>query len=119
MAHARTAPAAGRSQRPRRSSGPARRRGGIRWDRVARFSLLVVLVLILASYIGPAASYIKAFNFSNQTKSELTKLQEQNKALHKRYKQLHQPKQIELEARRIGMAKPGEKVYVVKGLPKR
>ena len=119
MAAARTAPAAGRSQRPRRTSGPARSRGGIRWDRVARFSLLVVLALIVASYVGPAANYIEAWKFSNQTKAELTQLQHENKRLKKRSRQLRDPTQIELEARRIGMAKPDQKVYVIKGLPRR
>lgn len=114
MASARTAPLGTRARPTRRASGG--RRSGIRWDRVARISLLVVLVLILASYVGPAASYLKAWRFSHETHSELTQLQSENKQLHHRLKQLHDPRQVEREARAIGMAKPGEKVYVIKGL---
>ena len=106
-----------RPRRARPSSGPVGRRGSIRWDRVARLSLLIVLALILASYVGPAASYIRAWHFAGQTRSELRQLQGENKALHKRLRQLHDPRRIELESRRIGMARPDEKVYVVKGLP--
>jgi hypothetical protein len=35
-----------------------------------------------------------------------------------RAKRLQDPQTVELEARRIGMARPGERVYVVKNLPK-
>lgn len=117
MPYARTAPASQRARRGRRRSGPARPRGGIRWDRLARISLLVVLALILASFIGPAAKYVEAWKLSHQTRSELVQLQTEHKQLKHRLKQLHNPGSIEQEARKIGMARPGEKVYVVKGLP--
>ncbi|MEX0992580.1 MAG: septum formation initiator family protein [Solirubrobacterales bacterium] len=116
MAFARTAPA--RPRVARRSSGSTGARTGIRWDRLARISLLLVLGLIVASYVGPATSYIKAWRFAGETRSELHQLQHENKALRKRVKQLHDPRRIELEARGIGMAKPGEKAYVIKGLPR-
>jgi cell division protein FtsB len=103
---------------PRRSSGSRRaRRGGIRWDRVARLSLLLVLLAVLASYLGPAADYLKTWKLAKQTRAEVQDLRRDNDALRTRARRLQDPRTIELEARRIGMARPGERVYVIKGLP--
>jgi cell division protein FtsB len=112
---------------PRRRSGPAPGRrgaraagwGGIRWDRVARVSLLLVLVAVLLSYVGPAADYLKSWRLAAQTRAEVQDLRRDNEALRARSKRLQDPAAIELEARRIGMAKPGERAYVIRGLPGR
>jgi cell division protein FtsB len=104
---------------------PARRRGtkragvgGIRWDRVARVSLLIVLLAILASYIGPATDYLKAWRLARETRGEVNQLRQDNDRLRARAKHLQNPETVELEARKVGMARPGERVYVVRGLPK-
>jgi len=119
MSTARSAPAGRPSQRARRSSTSSPRRGAIRWDRLARISLLVVLALILLSFIGPATKYIEAWQLSHKTRDEVVALQGEHKQLKQRLKQLHNPTAIEQEARKLGMAKPGEKVYVIKGLPRK
>jgi cell division protein FtsB len=91
---------------------------GIRWDRVARITLLVVLVAILLSYIGPATNYLQSWKLARQTRSEVTELRQDNAMLRKRARLLEDPRQVQLEARKLGMAKPGERVYVVRNLPK-
>ena len=123
-----TARAAPRPKASRRASSAARGRqkarsrpgaaGGIRWDRVARITLLVVLVAILLSYIGPATNYLQSWKLARQTRSEVTELRRDNAKLRARARLLENPRQVELEARRLGMAKPGERVYVVRNLPK-
>jgi cell division protein FtsB len=118
------ATAARRLPRPRttarRRSGPARRRaGGIRWDRVARVSLLLVLLAVVVSYAGPATAYLKAWKLARETRGEVQSLRSDNTRLEARAKMLQDPRTVELEARRIGMAAPGERVYVIRGLPKR
>src|SRR5262245_35292727 len=109
--------------RPRR---PARRAGvgtqaigmrGIRWDRVARLSLLIALGLVLLLYVKPATRYIDAWRLSRDTKGEVQQLRSDNAALRARARELRRPSRVELEARRLGMARPGERVYVVRGLP--
>jgi hypothetical protein len=37
--------------------------------------------------------------------------------LRKESRRLQNPQQVELEARRLGMARPGERAFVVRGLP--
>jgi cell division protein FtsB len=93
-------------------------RGGIRWDRVARLSLLLVLLAVLISYLGPAADYLESWGLAKQTRTELRDLRHENDALRVRAKRLQDPQTIELEARKIGMARPGERAYVVRHLPK-
>jgi cell division protein FtsB len=85
---------------------------------VARLSLLFVLLAVLVSYIGPAANYLKAWRLAKETRTEVRDLRASNEQLRVRAKRLQDPQTIELEARRIGMGRPGERVYVVRGLPK-
>ena len=110
-----------------RTRRPARRAGvgtqaigmrGIRWDRVARLSLLIALGLVLLLYIRPAARYIDAWQLSRDTNGELHELRSDNATLRARARELRRPSRVELEARRLGMARPGERAYVVRGLPK-
>jgi cell division protein FtsB len=103
-----------RGGRSRARKGP----GGIRWDRVARLSLLLVLVGVAASYIEPAADYLRAWGLAKETRAEVRDLRADNSRLRTRAKLLQDPQAIELEARRIGMARPGERAYVVRRLPK-
>jgi cell division protein FtsB len=90
---------------------------GIRWDRVARLSLLLALLLVLLSYVGPATKYWEAWHLSRETRSDVRSLREDNARLRDRARALQNPQRVELEARRLGMARPGERVYVVRGLP--
>ena len=116
-----------RARAPARARRPARRQGvgaqaialrGIRWDRVARLSLLIALGLVLLLYIKPATRYFEAWQLSRDTKSELQQLRTDNAQLRSRKRELQRSSRVELEARRLGMARPGERVYVVRGLPK-
>jgi cell division protein FtsB len=100
-------------QRPGRATGPS----GIRWDRVARVSLLVVLVLVLLSFVQPARKYLRAWGLARETAGEVRTLRTDNQRLKATAEKLRQPTTVELEARRVGMARPGERVYVIKRLP--
>jgi cell division protein FtsB len=100
--------------RPRR---PPARGAGIRWDRVGRVALLIVLVGIVSLYVGPARSYLATWHEANARRAEVTRLQHENKRLLARRNALRDPQTLEREARRLGMVKPGERAYVVKGLP--
>ncbi len=91
---------------------------GIRWDRVARLSLLVALGLVLLLYVKPATRYFEAWQLSRDTQAEVKDLRADNAALHARSRELKRTSRVELEARRLGMARPGERVYVVRGLPR-
>ncbi len=84
---------------------------------MARLSLLFVLALVLLSYIGPTAEYLRAWSLAKDTRAEVEALQGDNERLRERARHLRRLETAELEARRAGMAKPGERVYVIRGLP--
>jgi cell division protein FtsB len=122
MATARAAAARSRTRaKPRARRAPSRARRpaqGIRWDRVARTTLLVVLLAVLVSFLGPATKYFRTWQLARETRAEVQNLREDNAHLRRQARVLKDPVQVELRARQLGMARPGERVYVVRGLPK-
>ena len=103
---------------PRAVPAPRVRASGIRWDRVGRVGLLVVLVMLLGLYVGPARSYFATRSQAAEKREAVQALQHQNERLKARVRALKDPGELEREARRMGMIRPGERAYVVKGLPK-
>jgi hypothetical protein len=91
----------------------------IRWDRVARTALLLVLAGVLYLYIGPTRNWVSTLHESKERKAEVAKLKEHNRELiaHRNY--LRAPGTAEMEARKLGMVRGAEKAYVLQGLPDR
>jgi cell division protein FtsB len=114
-ARARSRPAPAPRPRPRAVAGGAR---GIRWDRVGRVALLVVLMGVLTLYISPSIHLLETWQESKQRRSEVQQLERQNDALRARRTALRDPRTLEREARRLGLVKPGERAYIVRGLPR-
>ncbi|QEC47504.1 septum formation initiator family protein [Baekduia soli] len=102
------------SRRPRAIPGGAR---GIRWDRVGRVALLIVLFGVVALYVGPSISFFHTYRDAQARRAEVRQLQHENERLRARRKALQDPRTLEREARRLGLVKPGERPYIVKGLP--
>jgi cell division protein FtsB len=96
----------------------ARRAATVRWDRVGRVALLLLLGVVLLLYVNPAINYVQTWQNANAKRSEVDRLQAENKRLSARKAALKQPAMLEREARALGMVKPGERAYVIKGLPK-
>jgi cell division protein FtsB len=121
MAQARTARATRQAPAPRSRSRPKALPGGargIRWDRLSRVALLVVLVGIVGLYVGPARSYWSTVQEAKHRRAEVAQLKRENAKLRAKRAALRSTSSLEREARRLGMVRPGEKAYVVKHLPK-
>ncbi len=112
--HRRVAP----RRAPRVVPAPRRSASGIRWDRVGRVGLLVFLVILLGLYVGPARSYFATRTQAAGQRQAVERLQHEQRRLKARERALQDPSALEREARRMGMVRPGEKAYVVKGLPR-
>ena len=95
----------------------ARRASTVRWDRVGRVALLLLLGVVLLLYVNPAINYLQTWQAANAKRGEVDRLQAENKRLLARRAALRQPATLEREARRLGMVRPGERAYVIKGLP--
>jgi len=89
----------------------------VRWDRVGRLALLFVLALLLYLYIGPLSSLALTWQASQQRQTRVAELEEVQARLRSRRDELRDPRALEREARQLGMVRPGERSYVVEGLP--
>ena len=99
-------------RRVRRRVGPSR----IRWDRLGRIALVLVLFGVLVSYLNPLVNLVDAWTDSKAGEEQLAQLREENASLQEQVREASSPLTMEREARRLGMVKPGERAYVVRGL---
>jgi cell division protein FtsB len=91
-------------------------RTGIRWDRLGRWALIGVFVLVLYLYIGPAVRWVQTYREAGRQRAQVAELRAENKRLRARKAELTAPGALEREARKLGMVKAGERAYVIAGL---
>lgn len=101
----------------RRPRAPSRLVGPVRWNRVGRVALLLVLLGVLALYIEPAHSYWATWREARHQEAQVDRLRAENRLLLRRRHALEQPATIEREARELGMVRRGERGFVLRGLP--
>ena len=114
-------------QRP--AASPRRRRAGVprlidrpprlrvRWERVGRVGLLVVLAVVVGLYVEHTLSYFATRAQSEHQQAIVTQLAHENARLARQAKSLTQPSTIVSQARALGMVRPDERPYVIKGTP--
>jgi cell division protein FtsB len=90
----------------------------VRWDRLGRIALLVVLAGVIGLYIGPAYSYWQTWRESRARNAELSRLEAEHARLVARRRALREPASLMHEARRLGMVRRGERAFVVQDLPR-
>ena len=79
--------------------------------------LLIVLAVVLGLYVQQGLAYLSVRSQANQATAAAQRLSRQNAQLRRQEKRLNNPTTIVEEARQLGMIKPGERPYVVTGLP--
>ena len=84
---------------------------------MGRILLVVVLAVVAALYIQQGLRYLSARNQTSQQQAIAARLARQNAKLTQEERALNNPAAIEKSARALGMIKPGERPYVVTGLP--
>jgi cell division protein FtsB len=85
----------------------------IRWDRVGRWALICVFAFVFYLYIGPARTWVTTYAEAKRKRDDVAHLREENDRLRERKRALKRAGAVELEARKLGMVKAGEKLYVV------
>jgi hypothetical protein len=100
-----------------RKTRPAARRGAsrIKWDRVGRIALTVVLFAVLYSYLNPSIDFVKTYTGTTEAKAELHQLLDENRRLHNRIQSSDDPLVVQREARAQGMVGEGETPVVIRG----
>jgi Septum formation initiator len=86
----------------------------IRWDRVGRWALICVFAFVLYLYVGPARTWIGTYAEAKRKREEVADLRDRHEQLLERKRGLTREGAVELEARKLGMVKAGERLYVVK-----
>ena len=99
------------------AKSPRPRQAAIRWDRLSRYALLIVFAGLLFLYINPARTYISTMQESKKRAEHVAMLEAEHRKLEARQKELSRDDVVEAEARRLGMVRPGERAFVVRGLP--
>ncbi len=118
------------SAAPRRQPRPAPRRKPqkvalrsprlrVRWERVGRYGLLVVLMVVVGLYVEHTLSYISTRSQSDQQRAIVDSLTSQNRGLAAQLKSLNNPTTIIRDARALGMVRPGERSYAMIGQSQR
>jgi hypothetical protein len=108
---ARRRPAA-RKARPAARRSPSR----IKWDRLGRIALTLVLAAILYSYLHPTIAFFQTYSGTSAAKAKRHQLLQENRTLHERIKSSKNQLVIEREARGQGMIAEGETPTVARGL---
>jgi hypothetical protein len=115
-AQALRAPAGARRRPARRKPAARRTASRIKWDRVGRIALTVVLAAVLYSYLNPAIDFVKTYTATTAAKEKLHDLLRENKSLHSRVQSADNPIVIDRKARAMGMVAEGETPVVIRGL---
>ncbi len=94
-----------------------RHRRGPRRSRVAvRLVVLGVACLIGLLYLQPIRSYVKARDVLATRQAEVRSLRIEQRALRRRVAESTNGVALLREARRLGLVRPGERLYIVKGI---
>jgi cell division protein FtsB len=94
----------------RRASRPRRRVRILRW--VALATLAVVALL----YYRPLKSYIETRSALDARRAEVRELRAKRDELARRLQEVDTPETLAQRARKLGLVKPGERLFIVKGI---
>jgi cell division protein FtsB len=89
----------------------------VRWDKVGRALLLVVLAVVVGLYVQQGLTYLSVRSQADQQRAIVQRLIKTNKTLALKQQALNDPATIQADARALGMVMPGERSYSVTGLP--
>lgn len=90
-----------------------RRRRPSRSTLLLRWLAVAVLVVIAISYVQPLRSYRAAREEADRRQAEVTALEREKRALDARLESARTDQFVEREARKLGLVRPGELLFIV------
>ena len=110
--------------RPTRHRAPTRSRAGRRAPRWRSASILrwlggAALLAIALSYIQPVRSYLHARSEVAERRAEVTRLEDEKRELERRLSEARTDAFVERAARRLGLVRPGERLFIVTGIDRK
>jgi cell division protein FtsB len=96
--------------RRRASNRPSKSALALRWIGVA------VLLVVAVGYVQPLRAYRQAEDDVAARRAQVERLEQRNERLERQLDEAGTNEFIERSARRLGLVKPGERLFVVTGL---
>ena len=96
--------------RRRASNRPSKSALALRWIGVA------VLLVVAVGYVQPLRAYRQAEDDVAARRAQVERLEQRNERLERQLDEAGTNEFIERSARRLGLVKPGERLFVVSGL---
>jgi cell division protein FtsB len=84
--------------------------------RTMRWLVLGVALLVGFLYYRPLSTYVDTKRELSRRSAEVQELEGELKALKRRLAGARQPDAVERQARRLGLIRPGERLFIVKGV---
>ncbi|MBD0317052.1 MAG: septum formation initiator family protein [Thermoleophilia bacterium] len=84
-----------------------------------RWLAVVVLALIAAAYVQPLRAYLSARDEVGHRRAEIDALRRERRRLALRLEYARTDEFVVRAARKLGLVRPGERLYIVTGLPHR
>jgi cell division protein FtsB len=93
-----------------------RRKRGPRWRSPRVWIAVVALVVVAVLYYKPAQTYLHTRDTVSQRAAEVQKLRNQHAKLERLVAASTSDAELAREARRLGLVKPGEQLFIVRGI---
>jgi cell division protein FtsB len=94
----------------RRASRPRRRIPVVRWLALATLAVVALL------YYRPLKSYVETRSALQERQAEVRELHAKRDELARRLEEADTPEALTRRARKLGLVKPGEQLFIVKGI---
>jgi cell division protein FtsB len=83
---------------------------------LVRWLILAVFGFVAFLYYQPLRSYVDTHDALEQRSAEVESLRAEKRSLERRLVEADTPEALAREARRLGYVKPGERLFIVKGI---
>jgi hypothetical protein len=89
----------------------------VRWEQLGRLAMLAVMVALAYLYLSAGVHMFSTWRQARHDDATVRVMEAEHRRLVSQHELLSNPETVEGEARRIGMARGGERQYVLSGLP--
>ena len=89
----------------------------VRWEQLGRLAMLAVMVALAYLYLSAGVHMFSTWRQARHDQATVRVMEAEHRDLVSQHALLSNPETVEGEARRIGMARSGERQYVLSGLP--
>ena len=94
----------------------AKRRAARRRMPIMRWAAVATLAVVALLYYRPLHSYVETRSSVQERKAEVRELRAKRDELARRLREADTPEALARRARKLGLVKPGEELYIVKGV---